>query len=137
MFSLINEYSSVKLSFRVNYYDLNFKLITTYYYDVYFISWFLPIMVRLYISIHNKLFIFVNVKCWTLLLYVNMLPTWVSDLLDSRKIKLTNLQTYEWLKWCVYDDVFLKKPNYVPCVCAIITWKNNNIYWFTIVTVKN
>ena len=41
MFSLITEYSSVKLSFclsSVNYYDLNFKLITTYYYDVYFIS---------------------------------------------------------------------------------------------------
>ena len=39
MFSSITEYSSAKLSFlSVNYYDLNFKLIPNYYYDVYFIS---------------------------------------------------------------------------------------------------
>ena len=54
MFSSITEYSSAKLSFlSVNYYDLNFKLIPNYYYDVYFISWVLLIMIRLYISIHN------------------------------------------------------------------------------------
>ena len=39
MFSLITEYSSVTCHFvSANYYDLNFKLITTCYYDVYLIS---------------------------------------------------------------------------------------------------
>jgi len=45
-----------------------------------------------------------------------MLPTWVSDLLGSRKIKLTNLQTYEWLKSCVFMMMYFSKS---PIMCHV------------------
>ena len=79
--------------------------VTTYYYDVHFLSWVLLIMI---VSNSSLLFVFVNVKCCTLFLYVNMLSTWVIGILGCRnKLNLTTFSSFHQLLTCSFSLSYL------------------------------